>query len=97
MFDSIQLDPVLTYPDIFEGGDFFSPFWFFVFRPHVNGVFGHQKRRFSKTVPRVAYSFCVKWPKAEVFEYDDVLHRGRERDEMTKISASLEVSKLYGL
>ena len=27
----------------------------------------------------------------EVFEYHDVLHRGRERDEMTKISASLEV------
>ena len=25
----------------------------------VNGVFGHQKRRFSKTVPRVAYRFFV--------------------------------------
>ena len=46
---------------------------------------------FSKTFLRVAYRFCVEWPKAEVFEYDDVIHRGRERDEMTKISASLEV------
>ena len=76
---------------IFLKMEIFFPFWFFVFRPHVNGVFGHQKRRFSKTVPRVAYSFCVEWPKAEVFEYDDVIHRDRKRDEMTKISASLEV------
>ena len=29
--------------------------------------------------------------KRRFFEYDDVIHRGRERDEMTKISASLEV------
>jgi len=69
-----------------------------------------RKRRFRapktqvfETVPRVAYSFYVEWPKAEVFEYDDVIHRGRERDEMTKISAFLEVFltltlvTLYGL
>ena len=88
---------------IFLKVEIFSSFWFFFFRPHVNGVFGHQKRRFSKTVPRVAYSFCVEWPKAEVFEYEDVVHRGRKRDEMTKISASLGVFlaltliTLYGL
>ena len=51
----------------------------------------------------MAYSFCVEWPKAEVFEYEDVVHRGRKRDEMTKISASLGVFlaltliTLYGL
>ena len=39
----------------------------------------------------MAYSLCVEWPIAEVFEYDDVIHRGRKREEMTKISASLEV------
>ena len=33
----------------------------------------------------------MEWPKAEVFEYDDVIHRDRKREEMTKISASLEV------
>ena len=27
------------------------------FRPQVNGVFGHQTRRFSKTVPRVDFFF----------------------------------------
>ena len=33
---------VHRYPDIFENGVFFS---FLAFRLHVNGVFGHQKRR----------------------------------------------------
>ena len=53
--------------------------------------FRAPKTQVSKTVPRVAYSFCVEWPKAEVFEYDDVIHRDRKREEMTKISASREV------
>ena len=34
------------HSDIFEYGVFF--FCVLAFRPHINGVFGHQKRRFSK-------------------------------------------------
>lgn len=60
MFDTIQVDPVLTHPDIFENGDFSLRFGFLPsVHTAVNGVFGHQKRRFSKTVPRVAYRFFV--------------------------------------
>ena len=36
----------IVHPDIFEYGVFF--FSVLAFRPHINGVFGHQKRRFSK-------------------------------------------------
>ena len=37
-----------TNPDVFKNEQFFS---LSGFRPHVNSVFGNQKRRFSKTVP----------------------------------------------
>lgn len=43
--------PVHTHPDIFV----------LAFNAHVNGVFGHQKRKLSKKVPRV-----------EVFENADL-------------------------
>ena len=49
-------------------------------RPHVNGVFGHQTRRFSKTVPRVDFFFqkcqllVFVWTETKVFKYDDVIH-----------------------
>ena len=36
-------------------------------RPHVTGVFGHQKRRFSNTSPEER---CGR-TKTEVFKYDD--------------------------
>ena len=54
-------------PDIFENGDFFS-------------VFDHQKRRFSKPVPKVFFlnarlSFSCRWTETEVFEYGDVICR----------------------
>ena len=50
--------PVHTHPDIFEDGEFFSVL---AFNAHVNGVFGHQKRKLSKMFPRV-----------EVFENADL-------------------------
>ena len=43
------LGPVHTNPDIFENEDNLHPQ---DFRPHVYNVFGHQKCRFSKPVPR---------------------------------------------
>ena len=47
-------------------------------RPHVNGVFGNRKRRFSKTLSRVdffenaVFMFTCGRAKTEVFENDDV-------------------------
>ena len=64
--------------DFFENGDFF-PF-VLAFSSQVNGVFGHQTRRFSKTVPRVDFNFrkcqllVFVWTETKVFEYDDVMH-----------------------
>ena len=43
-------DPVHTYP-VFLKTEVFSSV--LPLRPHVNGVFGDQKRRFSKTLSRV--------------------------------------------
>ena len=63
--------PCPQHPDIFENGNV---------RPHVSGVFRHQKRGFSKTVSRVeflktsAYRFRFGRTKTEVFEYDDFTH-----------------------
>ena len=53
---------------VFENGDFFrrSP-------PHVNDVFGDQKRKFSKKVPAWSFFkalFLCGRTKMEVFEYD---------------------------
>ena len=45
-------------PDLSENGYYVS--LFLAYRPHVNGVFGHQKRKFSKT---------------DIFECDDVTDR----------------------
>ena len=42
------LGPVHTYPDIFENAFFLSDLGL---RPHGDGVFGHQKRSFSKRSP----------------------------------------------
>ena len=39
-----------TYPDLFENASFLSVL---SSRPHGNGVFGHRKRSFSKTLSRV--------------------------------------------
>ena len=50
--------PIHTHPDIFEDGEFFSVL---TFNAHVNGLFGHPKRKLSKTFPRV-----------EVFENTDL-------------------------
>ena len=51
--DSISLRPPSQHVSIyFWNGDFVSVL---AFRPHVNCVLGHQKRRFSKTVPRVEF------------------------------------------
>ena len=48
-------------------------------RPHVNGVFGMRKRRFSKTLSRVevfenaVFVFTCGRVKTKVFENDDVI------------------------
>ena len=71
-------DPVHKLPGVFENGDVFSEF---DHHPHVAGVFGHQKQRFSNTLSGVEifengdvlYSFG--WAKTEVFKYDDVMPR----------------------
>jgi hypothetical protein len=50
-----------------------------VLRPHVNGVFGNRKRRFSKTLSRVevfenaVFEFTRGRAKTKVFENDDVM------------------------
>ena len=48
-------------------------------RPHVNGVFGNRKRRFSKTLSRVeifenaGFAYTCGRAKTKVFENDDVM------------------------
>ena len=65
------------YPDHFRKRRFSSVL---VFHPHVNGVFGHKKRRFFKKNLKVkifadaGLSFLCGWTKSEVFNYDDVIH-----------------------
>ena len=55
---------------------FFSEYGY---RPHVSGVFGHRKRRFSNTLSRVKIfengdsSYSCGQAKTEVLEYDDVM------------------------
>ena len=64
--------------DFFENEEFFPSV--LAFRPQVNGVFVHQTRRFSKTVPRVDFIFqkchllVFVWTETKVFKYDDVIH-----------------------
>ena len=71
-----EFGPVHTYADIFKNGGFFSVL---ALRPHVNGVFGMRKRRFSKTLSRVevfknaVFVFTCGRVKTEVFENDDVI------------------------
>ena len=56
-------------------------------RPHVTGVFGHRKRRFSNTLPTVesfengdsSYSYACGRLKTEVFKYHDVMPRFKAR------------------
>ena len=75
MAGSLLLGPVHTYTDIFENGGFSSVL---ALRPHVNGVFGDHKRRFSNMLSRVktfenaGFVFTCGWAKTEVFENDDV-------------------------
>ena len=57
MFDTIQLDSVLRYPDFFLKTEIFFPVLVFAFRPHVNGVFGHQKTQVFENVPQSGVSF----------------------------------------
>ena len=53
------------------------------YRPHVTGVFGHRKRRFSNTLSRVEIfengdvSYSCGRAKTQVFKYDDVMPRFR--------------------
>lgn len=51
----------------------------FAFLLHVNGVFGLQKGRFLKTVPRVEFfenaGLSFSSHETEVFEHDSVIHR----------------------
>ena len=53
------------------------------YRPHITGLFGHQKRRFSNTLSRVESfengdsSHSCGWAKTETSKYDDVLPRFR--------------------
>ena len=62
--------------ETFENGDIFSEFGHY---PHVAGVFGHQKQRFSNTLSRVEIfengdvSYSSGWAKTEVSKYDDVM------------------------
>ena len=55
---------------------FFSEYGY---RPHVTGVFGHQKRRFSNTLSRAKTfengdaSYSCGRAKTDVFKYDDVM------------------------
>ena len=57
---------------------FFSEYGY---RPHLTGVFGHQKRRFSNTLSRVestenrVASYSCGRAKTEVFKYDDDMPR----------------------
>ena len=53
-----------TYQCLFENGDF--SFSRLAYRPHLSGENCHRKRTFSKRRLIVA--------KAQVFEYDDVVH-----------------------
>ena len=61
---------------------FFSEYGY---RPHVTGVFGHRKRRFSSTLSRVESfengdsSYSCGRAKMEVFKYDDVIPRFKAR------------------
>ena len=61
---------------------FFSEYGY---RPHVTGVFGHRKRRFSKTLSRVESfengdsSYSCGRAKTEAFKYDDVMSRLKAR------------------
>ena len=48
--NSKRFSPIHTYPGIFENASFLSVLGK---RPHGDGVFGHQKRSFSKTLSRV--------------------------------------------
>ena len=80
---TILIQVVLTYillgcPCCFKNGDLLSVL---ASRPHVNGVFGHQKCRFLKTVPKMEFfqktaglSFPRGRTKTEVFECDGVIH-----------------------
>lgn len=64
------------YPDHFRKRRFSSVL---VFHPHVNGVFGHKKRRILKKNLKVkifadtSYRVCG-WTKTEVFNCYDVIH-----------------------
>ena len=64
-----------TYQCLFENGDF--SFSRLAYRPHLSGENCHRKRTFSKTLSREeifgnAGLYIVA--KAQVFEYDDVVH-----------------------
>ena len=77
-FTSI-LGPVHTYPDIFENASFLSVLGL---RPHGDGVFGRQKRSFSKTLSRV-----------DLFENAVfMLSCGRVKAELFFISSSFSIS-----
>ena len=75
------------------------------YHPHVTGVFGHQKRRFSNTLSRVESfengdsSYSCGRAKTEVFKYDDVMttfkarssaHTIRKRNVWTEIFLNTE-------
>ena len=61
---------------------FFSEYGY---RPHITGVFGHRKRRFSNTLSRVEgfengdSSYSCGRAKTEVFKCDDVMPRFKAR------------------
>ena len=61
------------------------------YRPHVTGVFGHRKRRFSNTLSRVESfekrdsSYSYGRAKTEVFKYDDVMPRFKGRSSLHTI------------
>ena len=62
--------------------NFFSEYGY---RPHVTGVFGHRKRRFSNTLYRVESfengdsSYSCGRAKTEVFKHDDIMPRFKAR------------------